>query len=120
MDQHPSASCSSCHAIHQIRTNFKDESHLNFGHNDKIGKIINKKNKVGDHVRISKTKLAFEKGYTANWSIEIFVVAEILHTQPITYKIKDQNVCCVRGVSGIIRHRCRKKTRSASPIAITI
>ena len=30
--------------------------------------------KVGDHVRISKFKNVFAKGYTPNWSQEIFVV----------------------------------------------
>ena len=30
--------------------------------------------KVGDHVRISKFKNVFAKGYTPNWSEEIFVV----------------------------------------------
>ena len=29
--------------------------------------------KVGDHVRISKFKNVFAKGYTPNWSEEIFV-----------------------------------------------
>ena len=33
--------------------------------------------KVGDHVRISKFKNAFAKGYTPNWSEEIFVVKKI-------------------------------------------
>ena len=30
--------------------------------------------KVGDHVRISKYKIIFAKGYNPNWSEEIFVV----------------------------------------------
>ena len=30
--------------------------------------------KVGDHVRISKFKNVFAKGYTSNWSEEIFVL----------------------------------------------
>ena len=30
--------------------------------------------KVGDHVRISNFKNVFAKGYTTNWSEEIFVV----------------------------------------------
>ena len=30
--------------------------------------------KVGDHVRISKFKNVFAKGYTPNWSEEIFIV----------------------------------------------
>ena len=30
--------------------------------------------KVGDHARISKFKSVFFKGYTPNWSTEIFIV----------------------------------------------
>ena len=33
--------------------------------------------KVGDHVRISKYKNIFAKGYTQNWSEEVFVVSKI-------------------------------------------
>ena len=33
--------------------------------------------KVGDHFRISKFKNVFAKGYTPNWSEEIFVVQKI-------------------------------------------
>ena len=33
--------------------------------------------KVGDHVRISKYKNIFAKGYTPNWSEEVFVIKEI-------------------------------------------
>ena len=45
---------------------------------------------VGDHVRISKFKRkVFDKGFTPNWTEEIFVVDEIQYTDPITYKLKD-------------------------------
>ena len=33
----------------------------------------------------------FDKGYTPNWSEEIFTVDKIQYTNPITYKIKDLN-----------------------------
>ena len=33
--------------------------------------------KVGDHVRISKYKNIFVKGYTTNWSEDVFVVNKI-------------------------------------------
>ena len=46
--------------------------------------------KVGDRVRISKYKRkVFDKGYTPNWTEEIFVVDTIQYTDPITYKLKD-------------------------------
>ncbi|PFX14747.1 hypothetical protein AWC38_SpisGene21073 [Stylophora pistillata] len=45
---------------------------------------------VGDHVRISKFKRkVFEKGFTPNWTEEIFVVDEVQYSNPITYKLKD-------------------------------
>ena len=48
--------------------------------------------KIGDTVRISKYKRkTFEKGYTPNWTEEVFVISEIQPTDPITYKIKDLN-----------------------------
>ena len=43
--------------------------------------------KVGDKVRISKYKRKlFDKGYTSNWSEELFLVYKIQYTNPITYK----------------------------------
>ena len=46
--------------------------------------------KVGDKVRISKFKRKiFDKGFTPNWTEEIFVVDEILNTNPLTYKLVD-------------------------------
>ena len=57
-------------------------------------KDFNKKNnkkgsklKVGDHVRISKYKNIFSKGYAPNWSEEVFVIAEVKSTVPWTYVI---------------------------------
>ena len=47
--------------------------------------------KVGDRVRISKFKDIFAKGYTPNWSKEIFIVNKINDTVPYTYNIKDLN-----------------------------
>ena len=47
--------------------------------------------KVGDRVRISKFKNIFAKGYTPNWSSEIFIVDKINDTVPYTYNLKDLN-----------------------------
>ena len=46
---------------------------------------------VGDRVRISKFKNIFAKGYTPNWSKEIFIVNKIKDTVPWTYSLKDLN-----------------------------
>ena len=43
--------------------------------------------KLNDHVRISKYKNVFAKGYASNWSEEIFVVKKIKNTVPWTYVI---------------------------------
>ena len=40
--------------------------------------------KVGHHVRISKHKNIFAKGYTPNWSKEVFVISKIENTVPWT------------------------------------
>ena len=66
----------------------KDNTYINFKKevNDKDPKF-----KVGDHVRISKYKNIFAKGYTPNWSDEIFVVSKIKNTVPWTYIINELN-----------------------------
>ena len=46
---------------------------------------------VGDHVRTSKYKNIFAKGYTQNWSKEVFVVSRIKDKVPWTYVISDVN-----------------------------
>ena len=51
----------------------------------------NLKFKVGDHVRISKYKNIFAKGYAPNWSEEIFVIKKVKNTVPWTYVINDLN-----------------------------
>ena len=55
---------------------------------------LNKKGlkfKVNDHVRISKYKNIFAKGYVPNWSEEVFIVNEIKNTVPWTYATSDLN-----------------------------
>ena len=47
--------------------------------------------KVDDRVRISKYKNVFAKGYTPNWSEEVFVVSKVKNTVPWTYEINDLN-----------------------------
>ena len=55
-------------------------------HNEKDSRF-----KVGDRVRISKFKNIFAKGYTPNWSREIFIVDKINDAVPYTYNLKDLN-----------------------------
>ena len=54
--------------------------------NPKVPKI-----KVINRVRITKYKNIFSKGYTENWSREVFIIVSVLETNPWTYKIKELN-----------------------------
>ena len=66
----------------------KDNAYIN------IKKEVDEKDpkfKVGDHVRISKYKIIFAKGYNPSWSEEIFVIKRIKNTVPWTYVINDLN-----------------------------
>ena len=51
----------------------------------------NHKFSVGDHVRISKYKNVFVKGYIPNWSQEVFVIKKVKNTVPWTYVTNDLN-----------------------------
>ena len=56
-------------------------------------------NVTKDFKRISKYKNIFSKGYTQNWSEEVFVVSKIKNTVPWTYVIYDVNVEPITGSS---------------------
>ena len=60
-------------------------------YSDEIYKQVKKpKFRIGDKVRISKYKRKlFDKGFTPNWTEEVFVIDGILHTKPITYRLVD-------------------------------
>ena len=66
----------------------KDNTYIDF---DKEVNDNDPKFKVGDHVRISKYKNIFAKGYTPNWSEEVFVIKKIKNTVPWTHVINDVN-----------------------------
>ena len=51
----------------------------------------NPKFKVGDHVKISKYKNIFVKGYIPGWSKDVFVIKKVKNTIPWTYVITDLN-----------------------------
>jgi len=55
--------------------------------------------KTGDKVRILKKKGLFEKGFTPNWTEEVFTVSKIQKTNPVTYKITDLNDEEIQGLS---------------------
>ena len=71
----------------------KNEGTVYFNlYGDTVELATKPKFKVGDRVRISKYKRkTFDKGYTPNWTEEIFTIDKVQYTNPITYKIKDLN-----------------------------
>ena len=46
---------------------------------------------IGDHVRITKKKKTFDKGYTQRWTEEVFKISRIQLTILVTYKITAYN-----------------------------
>ena len=66
----------------------KDNTYIDFKKevNDKDPKF-----KLGDHVKISKYRNIFAKGYTPNWMEEVFVIKKFKSTVPQTYIINDLN-----------------------------
>lgn len=77
----------------------KDEKYL-LEHvyvNYKIADPKKSKFKKNDYVRISKFREAFSKGYTPNWSNEIFKINEIVNSNPKTYKIIDSENQIIKG-----------------------
>lgn len=52
---------------------------------------------LGDYVRISKYKSIFEKGYTPNFSTEIFRIRRIQNTNPTTYLLEDYQGNPIKG-----------------------
>ena len=55
------------------------------------GKTLNQTFSIGDHVRITKKKKIFAKGYTQRWTEEVFKISKIQLTIPVTSKITDHN-----------------------------
>ena len=80
---------STCHRTIKMKpVNVKDNTYIDFN------KEVNYKDpkfKVGDHVRISKHKNIFAKGYTPNWSEEVCVIKKVKNTVPWAYVINDIN-----------------------------
>ena len=66
----------------------KDNTYRDFGKEvyDKDPKF-----QVGDHMRISKYKNIFAKGYIPNWSEQVFLIKKVKNTVPWIYVINDLN-----------------------------
>ena len=68
--------------------------------------------KVSNLVRISKYKNIFAKGYTQNWSEEVFIISKIKNTVPWIYVISDLNGEPIAG--SFYEKNCRKQIKKNS------
>ena len=87
----------------------KDNTYIN---TDKEVNDKDPKFKVGDHVRISKYKNIFAKGYTSSWSEEVLVIREIKKTVPWTYVITDLK----RLLEHSMKENCKKQIKKNSEL----
>ena len=60
-------------------------------------KTFTTKCSVGDHVRITKKKKPFDKGYIPRCTEEVCTVSKIQLNMPVTYKITDYNGQEIKG-----------------------
>ena len=79
-----------------VSTKDKERTLLNtvYSHIKTAGR---RKFKVGDVVRISKQKALFAKGYTPNWSTELFQIKKVKISSPTVYYLKDSNGQDIQG-----------------------
>ena len=68
--------------------NITSDSYVEYGEDFSEGEP---RFRVGDRVRISKYKSIYAKGYTQNWSEEVFIFSKIKDTVLWTYSISDSN-----------------------------
>lgn len=67
-----------CNNLYNRKTNSNETS------------VLSPKFNVGDHVRITKYKHIFQKGYESNWSDEIFIISSVIDRSPhIFYTLYD-------------------------------
>ena len=78
-------------------SNYQDVFNALYNYNNTSPLNTPPKFKIGDQVRISKLKKTFEKGYTANWTEEVFNVQKVQTTSPYTYKLKDTKNETIQG-----------------------
>ena len=98
-------------AIKMKPIDVKDNTYIN---TDK--EIDNKdpKFRVGDHVRISKYKINFSKGYTPNLSEEVFVIEKVKNSVPWTYVINDLNGEEITGT--FMKKNCKRLIKKNSEL----
>ena len=63
--------------IKMKQVDVKDDTYIDSIDSNKEVNDEDPKFKIADHVRISKYKNIFAKGYTSNWSEEVFVIKKL-------------------------------------------
>ena len=75
----------------EIETKLIDVTSDSYAEYNQYSDEKNPKFEFGYHVRITEYKNIFTKGYTQNWSEQVFVVSKIKNKVPWTYIISDLN-----------------------------
>ena len=75
----------------EIETKLIDVTSDSYAEYNQYSNEKNPKFEFGYHVRITEYKNIFTKGYTQNWSEQVFVVSKIKNKVPWTYIISDLN-----------------------------
>ncbi len=70
---------------------------LHYVYNTRSTILSKNKFNIGDVVRISKYKTIFEKGYTPNFTTELFRVINVNRKFPVTYHIEDMKQTPIAG-----------------------
>ena len=75
-------------------------------------KILSWKFSVGDKVRITNKKKAFDKGYTQRKTEDVFKISKIQLTIPVTNKITDYNGEEIQGSFLFTNMNFKRRTRT--------
>jgi Integrase core domain/Chromo (CHRromatin Organisation MOdifier) domain len=75
----------------------ESEAFLNLYRSKRVQNWKTPKLALGTHVRISKEKAIFEKGYEFGWTKEIFKIVEILRREQVVYELEDLNGEAIEG-----------------------
>lgn len=78
--------------------NEKEVWYILYGEKHRSSKSLKIRYRVGDLVRISKTRRTFQRGYLPNWTEEIFTIDKVLPLHPPVYVLKDYNGEVLKGV----------------------
>lgn len=83
--------------IKPVDVNAKNEKEILHSVYKHIKISASRRYKVGDIVRVSKSKHVFSKGYTPNWSTELFKISQVRITNPTTYLLEDMQGRPIKG-----------------------